>query len=179
MNIFNYGTRKKFAAGVSGDTAVTRLRNRVNKLDIATSISSSVSESKLVGEVADHSVVLHRVRPFVWNLFKPHFYGNFQKDGDHVVLDGIFSVSSAAKIIFSAFLVVLALAELVFLFGTPDGTQAQIPIPSSVFVLGIAAALIGFLLISKWFFKSDVQWITDEIKKALAGNGRMGSGTTT
>jgi hypothetical protein len=117
MKIFNYGSPIKYSAGTSIEVAVTNLSRRVNKMDVVTAISSSVPESQLSGSVAENSVVLHRVRPFVWNLFKPHFHGSFKKEGGRVVLGGVYTMTGAAKLIFSAFFIILAIVEVVVLFG--------------------------------------------------------------
>src|SRR5450755_489355 len=117
MKILSYGNPTKFAAGISIEEATKRLRSRIHKMDIVTTLASSVPESKLAGEVSDNSVALNRVRPFFWNLFKPHFYGRFVKSGGRVALEGAFTVSVFAKVIFFAFLTILTISEIVFKIG--------------------------------------------------------------
>ena len=62
-----------------------------------------------------------------------------------------------AVVIFSAFLIVLAISETVFIFGTADSTEAQLAAPAVLFPPALALALLGFMFISKWIFRSDVR----------------------
>jgi hypothetical protein len=152
----------------TGDSARSQLRDRLYKMNIVATLGSAVSESKLVGDVAENYVVVHRVRPFAWSIFKPYFYGRFVKHGDKVVLEGIFSVAFFAKMTFFALLALLALFELVHFFGQRTTIGAESTIPSFLYPIGMAAALLSFLFISKQIFSSDVEWISVEIEKALA-----------
>jgi hypothetical protein len=82
-------------------------------------------------------------------------------------LEGVFTMTSFAKLIIFAFLTILAISETVFIFGTPNCTEAQLTVPASFFPPAMALGLFIYVFIGKWIFGSDVRWISDEIEKSL------------
>jgi hypothetical protein len=167
MNVFRYTKLVTFAAGSSIDLAVTRLRSGVQRGNPLSLLAAFVPKTTLLGHVYPNSVELHCTRPFISLLFKPHFYGKFVEKNGQAVLEGQFVVSLFARVLLIAFIVICALTEILFIFGTPDYTSATPSVPAAVIPPIMAFGALGLMFLSKWLFKSDVKWISGEIERLL------------
>jgi hypothetical protein len=169
MNVFRYTNLVSFVAGSSMDLAVNRLRKGVQRENPLSALTAFVPKATLIGHVDPYSVELHCTRPFISFLFKPHFYGKFLEKNGQVVLEGQFVVSMFARVLVLTFVVVTALMEIVFVFGTPTYSSGpSLPVPSTVIPPVMALGALSLIFLSKWIFKGDVRWISEQIERLLA-----------
>jgi hypothetical protein len=168
MNVFRYTKLVTFAAGSSIDLAVTRLRSGVQRENPLSLLASFVPKTALLGHVYPNSIELHCTRPFISSPFKPHFYGKFLEKNGQAVLEGQFVVSMFSRGVVIVFIVIFALIEILFIFGTPENSSATTSVPAAIFPPVMALGALGLMFFSKWLFKADVQWISGEIERLLA-----------
>jgi hypothetical protein len=137
---------------------------------------STVEHSILVGRVAKESVILHRARPgFVYPL-KPYFRGRFFVKNGKPILEGTFGMSPFVKTGFSLFFGFLifcgaAAARSIFVLHDKSAEPFLIAFPCMLLLS------ISFIWIGKFWSRKDVEWISDQINKALAPceSGRQSS----
>jgi hypothetical protein len=146
---------------------VARLRTGVQRENPLSLLAAFVPKTTLLGHVYPNSVELHCTRPFISSPFKPHFYGKFLERNGQAVLEGRFVVSMFARGVVIALIVISALIEILFIFGTPDYTSATTSVPATVIPPIMAFGALGLMFLSKWLFKTDVKWISDEIERLL------------
>jgi hypothetical protein len=130
MEIFNYSDAVRFTSSVNKELAIARLRRIVHRDNPLSTLTAYVPQKTLFGSVGHDAIVLHCMRPFTYSLFAPRFYGRFVTQNENVMLEGMFTVSRAAKASFFAFLIICTMAELMSILGTPDPNfLGNLPIP--------------------------------------------------
>jgi hypothetical protein len=149
---------------MSFDRAINGLAVKVHKNTLMTAVAADVNRSTLVGRIAKQTVDLHRARPLVGNVFKPHFYGRFSTRDGKVSLDGQFSMSAFAKAIIVCFILCLFLAEVIMLpliFESMDEASFLLWPPA------VGVLLICIVLFAKWICRNDPKWISETISKVF------------
>jgi hypothetical protein len=130
-------------------------------------IASDVRDSTLVGRVAANHVVLHRVRPFLSNVYKPYFYGRFVTENNKAVLKGQFTMSLFTRLVGKFMLVFIAALEAISILNFIGSKNISDLYPIG-YIFGIAVlGLVGQILLKEWSRK-DVEWISKEINSALS-----------
>jgi hypothetical protein len=162
--LFDYTDTQRFDSPLSLDEAIDRLSKKAHKQTLKMRIASDVEQSTLVGSVTKKAVALHRVQPFVGNMFKPHFYGEFKSKDGRALLEGRFTMAPFAKFTVCGFFLCIAFAEL-FMLPLMFSPSSHLLF---VFPLGIAALLLGFVYFGKWVGRDDPRWISKAVSDCLS-----------
>ncbi|MES2135178.1 MAG: hypothetical protein V4449_03000 [Patescibacteria group bacterium] len=165
--LFDYSENIQFECVVSMEEALKRLAEKLQKQSVFIFLTSTVSHPSLMGQITKNSVKLHRVVPFLGNIYKPIFYGRFNNKNGKIVLEGMFTMSPIAKISTLLFLTIFVAIEIIML---PVGfAQAD---PSAIlllFAIPIIAFLpVCFLFLGRRLARNDMEWISNHIKSTLA-----------
>jgi hypothetical protein len=173
--LFEYRGNTYFESDTSLRDALERLAHKVTapnllipNLLIMLPIST-VEHSTLVGRVTKECVVLHRARPvFVYPL-KPYFRGRFFVKNGKPILEGTFGMSPFVKTWFLAFFGFLIFCEAavvrsIFVLHETSATSAE---PLLIAFPGMLLLSICFIWAIKSWSRNDVEWISDQINKAL------------
>jgi hypothetical protein len=165
--LFSYTDTVEFESNLTMDV----LRERFTKALVGTRSSSEapVFSAFLSGHVDGHKVFLHRGRfLFAEYLIKPIFYGTIDQRGAKTILKGSFKISKITRVTFLVGVLILLLVEAIFVL-VVSGSNGQ-PLAKSLFVLFIPATLLTLSLVVLFLkrgFRSDIEWLTQEIQKTL------------
>jgi len=150
----------RFEVQMPVDLAVKKVATKVQQPNLMTAFAY-VPKAKLVGLVSEEEVDVFWVRPFVGNIFRPHFKGRFLRKEDKTVLEGTFSIGVFAKGIVVLFMLALSLFEIGILsIELRQGNVQLIPLIVPPILAGLVLLMV---LIARWLGESDI----DHIKAAI------------
>jgi hypothetical protein len=158
-----YGSRPaEFRSAYGLDESVARLQ-------AATRPSFFLTHGKqaAAGTVSASRVRLQRVIPMMGNAFKPFFFGRFEVRGDGVYLTGHFTMHWFTKVFMTFWLAgVLSIAAMATVVVALTRNGGWLPVLGIFAMFGVG---IAFLAFAKSFSESDIAWLSDVMRRALAG----------
>ena len=166
--LFQYTDTVSFEVSGNVTQAVNRLSLVAGKPILQATFTGELSNSSLVGIVSKDQIRLHKVTPLFGNIFKPIFFGKFQSQNGKSSLIGAFEMGAIARIVINIFIFFSLAIQIMLLpgIGTVSGLANLGLFEPLLFLCGG----ILLVLIIKAYSKRDIEWIKQQMERALVDN---------